>query len=257
MKALDDKEFNDRLRFMNEVEQLKRFSGLAHEHLVTLLATFTFQRRYYFLFPYADCDLDQYWETQERTPAWGQDTVQWIAKQFKGLMGATDIIHEPRHLELNVQRYGRHGDIKPENVLWFRSLHDPRGILVLSDMGLSSFNRDTSRSNIPNSKIPVSPGYRPPECDIEGGTVSRAYDIWTLGCLFLEMLTWLLGGHDFVEEFQEYRMSVYITGAENNIFFAIKVVEGSNPGHVAQVKEQVTQVGFPVLVPLQRTKRCL
>jgi serine/threonine protein kinase len=239
---------------MNEVDQLKRFSGLGHEHLVTLLATFTFQGRYYLLFPYADCALDQYWESQEPAPTWSHTTVQWIAKQCQGLMAATDFIHEPRLLQLDTPRFGRHGDIKPENVLWFQCFDDPRGILVLSDLGLSSFNRDTSRSNIPNSKIPGTPGYRPPECDIEGGTVSRAYDIWTLGCLFLELLTWMLGGNDFVQEFQEHRTSMYITGSENDMFFAIKMIGGNNPGHVAQIKEEVTEVSFLIPFALENTK---
>jgi serine/threonine protein kinase len=151
-------------------------------------------------------------------------------------MAAIDIIHNPPHLD----NFGRHGDIKADNILLFKPVQDPRGILVVSDMGLSSFNRDTSRSNIPNSKIPGTPGYRPPECDVKGGTISRAYDIWTLGCLFLEILTWLLGGLEFLREFEEGRNTAYITGAKNNIFFVLKsTVEGQ---YVAQVKKEVTQV---------------
>lgn len=230
--------------FRNELEQLQRFNGLVHDHLVTLLATFRFQGpspQFSFIFPYADCALDQYWEGTNPKPEFDIGTVQWVAKQCSGIMGAIDTIHIPQHLtHLGVQRYGRHGDIKPDNILLFSSTNDPRGILVVSDMGLSTFNRDTSRSNIPNSKIPGVPGYRPPECDVEGGTISRAYDIWTLGCLFLELLTWLLGGQAFVDEFEKQRKTVYITGAANNIFFDLKSFEGDK--RVAQVKKEVTRV---------------
>ncbi|KAI0127539.1 kinase-like domain-containing protein [Xylariales sp. AK1849] len=241
LKVLRNIVFNDEPRFNNEKEQLLRFSGLAHEHLVTLLATFTLRRRYYFLFPFADCALDQYWEERQKILVWNKENVRWIAKQCSGLIAALDTIHDPEHLHLQVKKYGRHGDIKPDNILWFSSSNDPQGILVISDMGLSSFNRDTSRSNIPNVKIPKVPGYRPPECDIEGGTISRAYDIWTLGCLFLEMLTWLLGGLDFVEKFSAARMSLSHTGINNNLFFVIKEYRGQESDLVVQVKEQVTE----------------
>jgi hypothetical protein len=241
LKMLHDQDFNNEQQFQNELEQLKRFNGLVHDHLVTLLATFTLNKRYYFLFPFADGTLEQYWE-KVKTPNLDPATIRWVSKQFRGIMAAMDSIHDPKHLKnLAVKKYGRHGDIKPDNILWFQSSKDPSGILVVSDMGLSSFNRDTSRSNIPNNKIPKVPGYRPPECDVEGGTISRAYDIWTLGCLFLEFLTWLLGGWKLLEQFQEERKSIYITGASNNIFFDLKKIKGSD-GYVAQVKIQVTKV---------------
>jgi serine/threonine protein kinase len=245
VKVLHEKDFNNETRFQNESLQLQRFNGLVHDHLVTLLTTFTFRRQYHFLFPYAEHALDQYWESREPKPHINIGTVRWVAKQCSGIMAAMDTIHDPRHLHrhLEVKGYGRHGDIKPDNILWFSSTTGPRGILVVSDLGLSSFHRDTSRSNIPNAGIPKVPGYRPPECDIKGGTISRAYDIWTLGCLFLEFLTWLLGGWDFINEFDQKRRTMYITGAINNIFFDLKKMKGSS-GYVAQVKSQVTEASW-------------
>ncbi|KAK3313296.1 kinase-like domain-containing protein [Apodospora peruviana] len=227
--------------FDNEYANLQRFNGLVHDHLVTLLATFTFKSQYHFLFPCAECALDIYWEDHFPTPNFDLITVRWVSKQMAGIMAAIDIIHEPNHLStLEVKRYGRHGDIKPDNILWFRSAKDRNGILVVSDMGLTSFNRDVSRSNIPGNKIPGAPGYRPPECEVKGGKVSRAFDIWTLGCLFLELTTWLLGGWALLEEFERARKTPYINGIRTNIFFTLKVANG-NTVHVAQVKEEVTK----------------
>lgn len=216
-----------------------------HEHLVTLLATYILQENYYFIFPCADGTLDDYWESTERSPTIDIATVRWVSKQLLGIMAATDAIHEPRNQQnLLVKRYGRHGDIKPDNILWFHSTKDPKGILIISDMGLTSFNRDTSRSNIPGSRLPGAPGYRPPECEVKGGTVNRSFDIWTLGCLFLELCTWLCGGYDLIEEFSRCRSSVFIlTGTINNIFFMLKEIQGGT-GYVAQVKPQVTNVCF-------------
>jgi serine/threonine protein kinase len=245
VKALLELEFNNEARFRNESDQLRRFNGLIHAHLVTLLATFTFQGQYHFLFPYADYALDQYWERRLPEPRPSIEMIQWVAKQCAGIMAAMDTIHDPPNQNhLKEKGYGRHGDIKPDNILWFNSTTDPRGILVVSDLGLASFNRETSRSNIPNQRIPQVPGYRPPECDIKGGTISRAYDIWTLGCLFLELLTWLLGGWKSIQEFDMNRTTTFmITGGLNNIFFCLKKTK--DPGvYVAQIKPEVTAVSL-------------
>ena len=228
---------------MNEVEQLRRFNGHVHNHLVTVLATFIWKERFYFLFPYADCALDQLWKDKIPIPSRDLTLVQWVSKQCLGLIEAMHTIHEPDHINLRAteKRFGRHGDIKPDNILWFNTSHDPRGILVIADMGLTAFNSARSRSNVPGRALPGAPGYRPPECEVEGGVVSRAFDVWTMGCLLLELLTWLLGGQQMLEQFQKKRTTVYINGSKNDIFFEIKKTRDGILT-VAQVKQQVTEV---------------
>jgi hypothetical protein len=88
VKALLELEFNNEARFRNESDQLRRFNGLIHAHLVTLLATFTFQGQYHFLFPYADYALDQYWERRLPEPRPSIEMIQWVAKQCAGIMAA-------------------------------------------------------------------------------------------------------------------------------------------------------------------------
>jgi len=70
--------------------------------------------------------------------------------------------------------------------------------------------------------VPPAPGYRPTECDIEGGTVSRDFDIWALGCLFLELIPWFLGRPQYVEQFDQARNTMFINGANSNTFFTFK-----------------------------------
>ncbi|KAI7773474.1 hypothetical protein LA080_010577 [Diaporthe eres] len=115
--------------------------------------------------------------------------------------------HKQRHFRK--QLYGRHGDIKPENILWFR---DPgknadRGVLKISDFGLTEFSTRHSLCYKRNSQVAHSPSYRPPECDLEGAVVGPSYDIWTLGCLYLELITWQLGGTSLLQEFRRIRDS--------------------------------------------------
>ncbi|KAF4468753.1 kinase-like (PK-like) [Fusarium albosuccineum] len=241
IKTLHEADFNDDIQFRRELDQLRRFSGLVHRHLVTTLGAFKRDGKCNFIFPRARWDLDHHMDYQ--SPTWDLSTVLWASEQFMGLMGALDTIHNPKHLHLSddpEKRYGRHGDIKCDNILCFQIAgHSGQHNLVISDFGLSAYNRDTSRSNIPNKGLPAVPGYRPPECDIEGGLISRAYDIWTMGCLFLEILTWLLGGPKLLQDFREKRQTPYINGANNDIFFVLKTF--GKKGYVAQVKPEVTR----------------
>ncbi|KPM37034.1 hypothetical protein AK830_g9518 [Neonectria ditissima] len=230
----------DRNEFRKERDQLMRFSGLVHDHLVTLLCAFTFKDHYHFIFPLAKCNLEEYWADTELP--WSCETARWASNQLMGIMGAVDTIHNPRNLAPDPEkRFGRHGDIKSDNILCFTSKSPSQDmILVISDLGSSSFNRYISRSNIPNNKVPPVPGYLPPELELEDGRVSRAFDIWTAGCLYLEFVTWLLGGRKLRERFEDQRTTEYITGSKNDIFFVLKKREGEG-SYVAQVKPEVTK----------------
>ncbi|CAN9308974.1 unnamed protein product [Alternaria alternata] len=186
------------LGFKKEVDALQRLHDRPNQHIVTLLATWAIEAsvhdRYCLLFPWAEGDLKSYWKHQ-RYPCDGTkmdlDAIRWVTKQILGMAGALKTIHSPGYnnsLEPK-QKYGRHGDIKAENILWYPpSAPNEKGTLVIADLGLTEFNSTQSRSNVPGEGLSATPGYRPPECDLKGGTVSRAFDIWTYGCLLLEMI---------------------------------------------------------------------
>ncbi|RYP75014.1 hypothetical protein DL771_002662 [Monosporascus sp. 5C6A] len=233
----------DRKKFNNEADMLNKF-GRGGTHNVRLLATIV-QRgardTYSLLFPWAEADLLGYWQEVENpgTP----DQFVWISEQCHGLTMALAYIHNPPDLFSKDRKplYGRHGDIKPENILWFKQ--DEGGTLALSDMGLTEVHKDSSRSNIPGYAIPATPTYRPPECDMAGkeGHISRSFDIWTLGCVFLEYIVWMLEGWDGVQQFKIERFSKYITNAETNIFFDVMRVEGPEHKYAFKVKDSVTE----------------
>lgn len=233
----------DEIKFQKEVDILNRLGGLVDKHLISLLTTFTLNDKHHMIFPYAPYDLSRFWEIKvgplEGSPA-SQEGMMWIASQVVGLTHALDLIHNPRSDDL----YGRHGDIKPENILWFQCDNDPLGILVLTDFGLASFNRANSRSNIPNVDIAVTPEYRPPECDIKDALISRRYDIWTLGCLLLEMVAWILGGKEEQTRFRVLRTTIdSASGISSSIFFKVNLVNLVNDDtYVFSVKEEVQNV---------------
>jgi serine/threonine protein kinase len=138
--------------------------------------------------------------------------------------------------------YGRHGDIKPENVLWFKKcpeIDDEKGILQIADFGLGRFHGRESRSNVRPDTVLGTSSYEPPECKLHR-PVSRAYDIWSLGCLYLEFITWLLKGSEDIEGFANFRGKSGTRSREalnDDYFFTL--VKISNANSDAVVREEV------------------
>lgn len=196
------------------------------------------------IFPWAEQDLDLYWDNHPRPDLNDVGLLRWISKQCLGIMEAISLVHNPTHLGA-AEQFGRHGDIKAENILWYKGSkpHD-RGILVISDFGLTAINSAKSRSMMPNNSagLKVTPSYRPPECDTLDGKITRAFDIWTLGCLYLELVCWLLRGTRGKKDFDAARTTTFISGAMVDIFFDIKRSEKDDRNYVFMVKEVVSKV---------------
>lgn len=53
-----------------------------------------------------------------------------------------------RNHKEEARRYGRHGDIMAENILWFEENDNPHGLLVVADSGLMAFHSADTRSNV-------------------------------------------------------------------------------------------------------------
>ena len=196
--------------FQSEVAMLKEFRKHPHAHLVKLLATFRWNQKYYLLFPFAESNLREYWRATP-SPAFSYDNVSWILQQCKAITSGLYVVHEQRythgpfrHNHNEHSRYGRHGDLKAENILWFPGPGSELGRLVIADFGLTDFHKRSTRSEIPAGQITGSPSYEPPELRLDS-KISRAYDIWTLGCLYLELLTWLVCGSDILDKFPDVR----------------------------------------------------
>jgi serine/threonine protein kinase len=211
-----------------------------------LLATYKFKNQYHLMFPYAKENLRQYWQSNS-LPCWDWATRVWFLRQICGLVSALNAIH---NFEVNSvpvvkedinstfnkvsgfqgaklrvdehEKFGRHGDLKPENILRLEGTQgsDNAGVLQITDFGLGRFHRFESRSLQDPTKISGSPTYAPPEIAL-GRPVSRAYDIWSLGCIFLEFITWLLEGATGLEKFNASRDMVGEDGIKDDIYFTI------------------------------------
>jgi serine/threonine protein kinase len=229
---------------------LKMFNDNAyrHRHLITLLATYEQFRVYHLIFPCADDDLTGYWSRKEPNPSFELKTIKWVAEQCEGIAEGLHRIHKYQtsssKASAHEKRYGRHGDLKPENILWFSN--DNGGMLMISDFGLAEYSTNHSRSYKHKSRVATSMSYRPPECDLKDGQIGQSYDIWTLGCLYLEFITWLLGGWGLVKEFEKKRMSfdpMWYDMDTDAFFELVQCDKNKRPGVIAaMVKPAVTEV---------------
>ncbi len=142
------------------------------------------------------------------------------------------------NVDPNEERFGRHGDLKPENILWFNDLEgvDNAGILQIADLGLGRFHRLESRSKQNPRTITGSPTYVPPELALETN-ISRAYDIWSLGCIFLEFITWLVEGPVGLDSFVEARIARAHDGVDDDTFY---MLFNSSSGRYGEVRRGVT-----------------
>lgn len=171
---------------------------------------------------------------------------QWVARQVYGLVDGLSRVHHVKSYHKDIKKgieavlndngkdddkvFGRHGDIKRDNVLLFQSEHRSEGVLKLSDFGLTVFHSNMSKStDRPGSVRPCGLAYRAPEAEAErsDNRMSPRYDIWCLGCLYLDMLTWLLLGSEGLDKFLERRLreKVYPIRFETEYFW--KSTKGS------------------------------
>ena len=249
----------------------------AHDHLVSLLATYEQDEHICLILPWAEMDLAQYWENTD--PRSFRDDIAlstWLRQQSCGLAGAVSHMHHyktysgtlmlpsitsagpeaeempnrPQSIGSNEPRnrktlFGRHGDIKPQNILWYPSASDTEsstpsfGILRLSDFGTAHFSDKEGVSVRNKITMPYSMSYQSPECRLPQGFISLQCDVWALGCVFLEFVCWYFGGHEHLQAFQRARERESGTGSP--CFFRISCEEKLGK-HFAEPNPPVTKV---------------
>ncbi|KAH7183822.1 kinase-like domain-containing protein [Fusarium oxysporum] len=199
------KEVNNDEAFEKEKTNLELIQSLKHEHLIKLIATCQKGSICYFIFPWADGgDLRDFWKANNTIPR-SQELVAWSLRQILGIVSAINALHG---------KNTRHGDIKPQNILHFLKAHDDavmdsRGRLILADVGVSKIHREiTSMRQDPTNCQQSTVTYEAPEAQSdqrEGKPRGRRYDMWSLGCMFLEFTVWLVFDYSTVRSFRKSR----------------------------------------------------
>ncbi|KAF2120365.1 kinase-like domain-containing protein [Lophiotrema nucula] len=244
--------------YNREVESLIRLNGEEHDHLIRLLATFQHKKQLHLIFAWADGNLQEFWRNSTRdgeAPSHSVDLARWMAQQCLGLASGLKAIHHNPIEKSQAQEQGmqpdaphkhrgRHGDLKPENILWFLSAEEstyglPVDTLKISDFGFADFHASISASRIPLTDLGFTMTYRAPEWDVRGNT-APAYDIWSIGCVYLEFVEWYLCGYNGVERFSQHRLEDSVNElpyyTEDNFFNRKKMAHDEK---IAILKEAV------------------
>lgn len=198
-------------RFHHEVNS--NLQAPKHERIVRLLTAFQHRERSYILFPYAnEISLEKLWRSYA-PPGVVQDsngvlvanwyTDDWLVRECFGIASALAATHgfdDNRH---DAARVLLHADIKPENILCFRTPGSDTPVkLKLADFGEAKVFEPSNP--LKTNKVAHLMTYRPPEHSPES-PLTLNYDVWCLGCLFLDFVTWAILGQTGVDSFSSVR----------------------------------------------------
>ncbi|KAL4960019.1 kinase-like domain-containing protein [Aspergillus stella-maris] len=202
------KDFKKQQSFTVELDVLKAIMQQPekHDHLVMVLAILQYGDTNSLFFPLASCDLYQYLNgrCQGREPEQaryqsGPTTIADKSSLFNrgvALAGALAFLHGGFDGKVCL-----HLDLKPSNVLVYNAYDPDREIWKITDFGLTRVKNGEYSS--------VGPGvegiYLPPECAIPGAKVDVRSDVWSFGCIFSLVITYMMYGWSGVRKFTEKR----------------------------------------------------
>ncbi|KAI5460320.1 kinase-like domain-containing protein [Mariannaea sp. PMI_226] len=176
--------------FKREKEYLQRIRSLSSRHVMKAIATCTRGSSYYIFFPWATGgNLKDFWklETTRRTRL----PTRWSLNQMLGIATALQ--------SLNI--FGdEYQDFEPKDILHFRGKGVETGTLVLRVTATSKFTPMYARGSRNQPRITW---YRAPELrPLPRFTRRRHNSIWSMGCILLEHVIWLLYGHKILVQFK-------------------------------------------------------
>ncbi len=204
--------------FEQERDILRQIRGLSTKHVIHSYATFSQGETHYIILPWAEGgDLDNFWESGKSKPRTPQLAL-WCLQQMLGL---TEALHALHHLGGDGGNSNcRHGDLKPGNILHYRT--DRENTLKIADFGISRIHSNaTFQRRTGTTTRATTPSYEAPEAALPAlrhQARSRKYDVWSLSCIFLEFVVWVVGGWDDLQAFTAER-TIGTSGSESPAHF--------------------------------------
>ncbi|KAF1848792.1 kinase-like protein, partial [Cucurbitaria berberidis CBS 394.84] len=157
-------------RILQEIEIAR---NLQHIHIVRLVETYQAEHTYAMIMqPVADGNLESYLsDLDDDDEHMDNGRRAHVSQWFGCLINALAFLHARRIV---------HGDIKPQNILTVQ------GNILLTDFGLSREFQEQTISETTEKR--GTPRYRSSE-EEDGRRAGRRSDVFSLGAVFLEMLT--------------------------------------------------------------------
>ena len=199
-----------------EISALEWIRGFRHPHLIRAIAYYKKGNKHCVMFPWAEHgNLRDFWK--KSPPKLNRRCLEWVFAQFCGLAEAIERLHRPQE-----DKSTRHGDLKPENILCFgrdQEMNSSREecTLVITDVGLSkSHEKVTELRKGATHTHSGTIMYEPPETELQPNEPrSRRYDVWSLGCIYLEFVVWLLYGS---KELDRFRSDLESSGSNTKFY---------------------------------------
>lgn len=173
--------------FLEERKNLETSERDKHEHIVSFHASFTDKIYYGFIMsPVAELNLKDLLKKPRESNVIRNDERESLYKAFGCLLEAIRHLHEDLRM--------RHCDLKPSNILVCRLVGQGERFRVrLCDLGTAHIWNSTQNRSTDQNKRGTSK-YKAPEVHrhYEGGepiSHNNLVDIFSLGCIFLEMHT--------------------------------------------------------------------
>jgi serine/threonine protein kinase len=206
------------MRFHAERKNLERIKKLEDPHLVRIIKSYKHGDVFNLVFPCARTNLGIYLRDKRFGATLEADARVEMSPLWRQLLGIAIALDKiinycpPQPLPGEVPLYGYHCDLKPANILV-----EDSGTFVISDFGQARFKMIGGTSRI--TPLGGTEEYAPPEIDFSDPRYNRKYDIWSLGCIFLETCTFLVRGHDGVRHLDSVRSTRTSINIEDDRFF--------------------------------------
>ena len=174
------------------LQEINIAKGLQRDHIVRLVETYQYKSTYAIIMdPVAEANFGLYLSSLDDTPKdMDNGHREQLSRSFRCLANVIAFLHEKKI---------HHRDIKPQNILILK------GNILLTDFGISREFQEKTNSG-PTETLETKT-YRSPELE-SGRRPGRREDIFSLGAVFLEMLT-VYSGHGQLKRFRDFREGPY------------------------------------------------
>ncbi|KAF2466682.1 kinase-like protein [Lindgomyces ingoldianus] len=194
-----------RHNFDAELEALAALSRRPSQHIVQCVGSYVQGNKYHLVLEYANHgSLKEY--LQSSSPPCSALGLQRFWNNAMGLLQGLRQIHNTSLCDTKTgSMVGIHADITPQNILVFGNNEEPSYDVTFK---ISDFRMSSIKSSVGNNTPVVgtdtyaAPEYSSAHID---GRRERPYDIWSLGCIYMELIVWLTSGSDGLKGFRDRR----------------------------------------------------